>query len=198
MPIRRKQSRRAPRRRVPRNVVGFVKKAINRNSETKQQVLSFSGTAVGSVASGQALNYNLTQIAQGNDVHQREGNMIKITGFHARVVVTYADTTNILRFTLWQARGDNTLYTSGMDVYDLLDFDKIKVFRDKTIVVGNSGPMTKVIDIGFKFKKPLIFRYYDSGSSNWVTPPIVFSVVSDSSAASHPTMTGNYRLYYKE
>lgn len=194
MPFRRKRNGRK-KTRVSAPVKRFVKNAITRFHETKQYTLGAINTTVGTYAAVASLDYDLTQIAQGSGASDRDGNLIMITGFYARFVVTYSDATNIVRFLLWQSK-DNSGATSNLEVNSPHDQDKVKLFKDVLATVGSSGPMTKTVVIKKKFKKP--YRYYGANGTDRVSAPIVFSVVSDSGAASHPGINGHFRLYWKD
>lgn len=188
--------RRRNRGKVPPQIKTYVRKAISVAKETKQYTLGGIDTTVGSYGSGAMLNYNLCQIAQGDGASNRDANLITITGFYARFVVTYQDTTNIIRFMLWQDKGDNDSATLTLEVDDPHDQDVVKMYKDIVTHVGSGGPTSRVVTIKKKFKKP--FRYYGSSSSELVTPPIVLSVVSDSGTATHPAINGHFRLYWKD
>lgn len=201
MPKRRRISfkygtRKKRRTYVPRPVKSYVARRMWRSKETKQYTIGGINTTVGSYGSGGSLNYNLCQIAQGDGASNRDGNLIWITGFYARFTVTYQDTTNIIRFMLWQDKGDNDVTSSTMEVQDAHDQDTTRLYKDVIVGVGSGGPMQRTVTIRKKFRKP--FRYYGSGSTDLVTPPIVFTVMSDSSAAAHPALVGHFRLYWKD
>lgn len=197
MPNVRKFKRKGRRGYVPRPVKNYVRNALKKNMETKQFILS-PNTFVGDVTSGANLNYNMIQIQQGDDVSERVGNLIMVTGFYARFICTVADTTNVIRFYMWQRRGDNLSTGINLDVGDAHDQDKVALFFDKFVTLSTTGPAVKVITLKHKFKKPKYIRYSGGTTSDYVTPPLFLSLVSDSAAASHPTINGNFRLYYKD
>lgn len=199
MPYARKRfNRRRQTKRVPIPVKKYVRNALNRDKETKQATLGAMTMSPSTYAGGSLLTYVLTQIAQGDGASDRDGNLIKVTGFYARFVCTYADTTNIIRFRLWMPKADNSVSATSVDYSDAIDQDTTRDFIDRIVTVGSGGPMQKTVILKKKFRKPLYFRYYGSAGTNIVTPYLMLSIGSDSGAVSHPTVTGHYRIYWKD
>lgn len=198
MPNARRRFRRMRKPRVSVPVKRYVRNALNRDKETKQATLGAMTMSPSTYSAGSLLTYVLTQIAQGDGASDRDGNLIKVTGFYARFVCTYSDTTNIIRFRLWMPKSNNTISATSVDYSDPVDQDTTRDFIDKIVTVGSGGPTQRTVILKKKFKKPLYFRYYGSAGTNIVTPYLMLSIGSDSGAVSHPTVSGHYRVYWKD
>ena len=198
--------RRAPRRRYRRRMTAKrVKQIVESSVNWKFRDSSFTN----SVSDSATIN-ELTQIAQGTAgtaaSDQRVDESIKIKSIFGRLCMSVADTTNIVRVIIMQwnkstaptsAAGPLNATATVLSHYNV-DANKgqYRVLYDKSYAMTFDGPGAKSIKFFLKFKKPLVCNYTSSSSTSGYKGRIYAYLISDSSAASHPSVDQNYRLKF--
>lgn len=180
-------------RRPKKSIHNMVKKMIQNDKEQKRAQNEFTNLS----QSTTGLNTAITDIATGDGIGNRDGHEIFLNKFRARYAVVAGDTTNEVRFILYSKKD-----VSGSDIAastrSALDYDNYTIYLDKLCVVG-TGELIKVCNLKKTWpgrgKKVL----YDTTSSTSQTQgEVLMYTVSDSGAATHPTMNGHYELFFKE
>lgn len=174
----------------------LIQDEINSNLETKQKVEVWNSVGVTDSARTPPSS-NITGIAQGDTQSTREGNQIRITGVYGKWLLTKADTTNVVRVIFYKPKqvGDAL---SGIDINDAVDMDKFHIYSDNLYLLNANTPQ-KVIYVSKKFPgKGLVVQYHGTASTDVATNDIRLYAVSDSTAVSDPTMSGNFRFYFKD
>ena len=188
-------------KKVPKNVRRYVSKKIAKMSETKSRLLSYDAQSVTNFLS--PISTALTAVEQGDTQNKRDGNQIMVTGFYSKWVLAGADNTNIIRMILyWPKDPNGDLANDSVDIHTLIDQDKYNVIYDRYHTVGSQGPSIKTWTVARNFHKGArngircVFR--GTGQTDYGSSPLRMLIFSDSDAASHPTLSGNLRLYYKD
>lgn len=190
-----------PRKRFQqRNVKRLVQKMIASNIETKQKTGSYDETAVDNSA-GTPISANFTNIDQGDGQNNRSGNQVTVTGLYARFIVTGADSTNKVRIVIYMPKdSDDTL--SGVDIHTNIDLDKYTILYDNVCLTTSNGDNNKLCLFKKSFhsgvRKGIRVIWHSATGTDVAKNAIKMYVVSDSDAASDPTFTGGYRMYYKD
>lgn len=183
-----------------------VNQIINRRVETKLKTGSFNGTAIDN-STGAQLGF--ADIAQGSSNDQRNGTEVELRRFTFEGVLTFPDSTNVIRCIVCTTP-DNVTGPGGYypAVYTPLDTQEagIKVWRDFLICGGNpAGPAARRIKLDVPFHKAgrsgMKLKYYDTTGTSHVMgnpgrPWLFF--ISDSGAVTHPTITGHAKCWYKD
>lgn len=198
-----RRARRPGKGRVPRAVRTFVQRKIQRNIETKFRLATYSGSNIPDSAST-PINTLLNAVGQGDTQNARNGNQIFATGFYGKFVLAAGDSTNIVRVVMYIPKDSQyTFYSSPPGITSLIDQDKFTVLYDRYISLDTYNPQ-KVLTIARKWnrgsRRGIQCQYSGTGSteSDPSKNPIYIYFVSDSSAVAHPTVTGNFRLYFKD
>lgn len=186
-------------KRQDRAIARKVNNAIRGYSETKQVDHTWNAVAVSD--SGGPISEEMCSIAQGLTQNTRVGNRLTITGMYGNLQIIGADTTNIVRVVFYIPHDvDTTL--SGLNTYGLVDQDQVTVLYDRTFVTGTGGPSGHAFRIKKSFtrgnRKGIAVHYSSSASTSCVKNNLKLYVVSDSGAVSHPTLSGQLRIYFKD
>lgn len=176
-----------------------VRHIILKNKETKHISFEYNQTTISTAALGSSRLAHLTGITQGDGNVNRDGNQVRLSGLFAQMVFTAADTTNIIRVIVARYKGQ---YTSSpfpsTEVYNIIDLDDLDVVYDRAITIGTAGPASKMIKIKLKFRNKNLIQFDTTTSTSVTVNPYYIYFVSDSGAVSHPEMTGQIRVYYKD
>lgn len=187
------------------------KKQVNTIVKKKQEIKVFdvAGNSTFDVVGTMAKWF---AIPQGTDVSQRIGNDIRATHISLNYNIQLADPFNQIRIILFQWHEDDAvdvptkdsiLYTAGISSYiNALTFfsnkDKYKILLDRTHTVapGNS------LGSNYKFTVPYIkvphTRMSFNGSATNGKNMIYMFAVSDSTTVSHPVVSMQARLHYRD
>lgn len=197
---------------VKRMNAGTVKKIVRREidkaTEDKQisQVLHTNFGSIGTAWSEQ----NLSTIPQGDGQSQRLGNRIKIKsieikgtlwqGSNNTVADDYYNTVRIMLAT-WNNKQDTPCVTSGLTIDDPINriyngkgylrhkyLDKMIPLTVASDIDGAGAkfvPSGRLVKYYKKFKKPLFVQWTDD-TNDYPNQSLVLSMVSDSSAVTHP------------
>lgn len=186
------------RKNVPNYLKSYIQRQISSNQETKQADLSWDVVAI--PAAGSGLGYTMPAVAQGSSQNTRSGNLVYCTGMYGRLVFSAADTTNLVRLIFYIPTDvDDTL---SVDIHSLIDQDKFTILYDRVITLNGGGNDTKYIQFKRNFhkgkRKGIAVHFDGTGQTDYSRNIIKMYVVSDSDVASHPTITGSMRTYYKD
>lgn len=194
-----------------------VNSSINRNHETKYRDYTFSNVSITSTGSSVGLPFD---VPQGNGVNDRNGNQYKLFGLNINYEVEIADTTNTVRFIIYQWKSLSTSAplpslssvlnvgpSSAIDVYSSYNEDSqkdITILYDRIhTLIGNGTtnyPYTAKSlqhvrkNISLKRCRKIVNVDINGQGTN----RLFLIYLSDSSASLHPTFTMNTRLMFKD
>lgn len=188
---------RAPR--LKRQVNYMVQRRIERNQETKFNYESID-TSVG--VSGSHLSYELSDIDQGLTQSGRTGNQIFVTSFFTRLIFTCVDTTNLIRIILYSPKYSANPITA-IEYDDQVDRDQYTVFHDRIFTLAyQQDTHQKVCIIRKKWnrgiKRGILTQYSTAVGTDCYKGQLYLYLVSDSAAANHPKVQGQFYLYFKD
>lgn len=152
----------------------------------------------------------LPNIAQGDGADQRIGDKVNLDRLVVEGVITFPDSTNIVRIVVGAYRADAPMPTSMSGIYPAVqtptDSHKlnIAVWRDFVVCGGTSGgPSCKRIKMNIPLKRKgrpgMVVDYkagltdLENGGNN-----LFMFMISDSAAVSHPQWRGKWELYYHD
>lgn len=177
----------------------IAQKVVNKNLETKFRTISYVQTDVASTGTTGDLCY----IAEGSSQNERTGNQIRVTGIHFPYYVQCTDTTNVVRVIFYKPKDPNDTLTST-GIYTNLDVDKYIIYHDKVHLLSladnnfSKGSFNKSFKGKKKDKAGLVVQYHGATANAYAKNPIYIYMVSDSGAISHPMLSGNLKLYFKD
>lgn len=193
------------RKKVPRPIVSFVKKQINKNLEYKYHTAYYAVS--GGVPNNGAVTA-LIDIKQGVLDTDRIGDEIKMRTITFRYVVTVADSHNYVRFILFQMKSPNnvgpgvTYVLNGsaptyLSQYSVDNRSNFNILYDRTTSVDADDPAKVVIGkANMKYCKRKM--QFQAGSNILGTNMIYALAISDSSSTSHPSITGEINFWYTD
>lgn len=187
-----------------------VKKKVNQLSravELKYRPFQASGTSVNS-------GFNITLlngITQGDDSPDREGNDIFMKKLVMNISFIVGDNTNSIRMCIIYDKQTNGAFPQSTDVFQSYtsvnataplndiradDRRRFVFLYDKIIDLSVAGPACKTLRIRKRINKHT--NYSGAGSSESViyTGGLYLVLISDSTAASHPSASYAGTLYY--
>lgn len=207
--VKKRRVRRKRSTKVSKNVKRFVNKKLKKEVETKYNDYYNSGTFDwnGSVY------YNLTVIPQGTTDSNRIGDKISLRGIRLRYHLLCGDTYNICRIVVFQYYGNNTLHAPAVNelfqsiymgtVYAPMSpftFDyknQFGILYDKTHNLNLNDRQTVGVNKKIKIKYAkhgITFTAATTAGSN----QIYIVALSDSGAATHPSIIFHSRLFYDD
>jgi len=186
-----------------------VARMINANEEHKYWETKYVASAVdvtGTTSDILIPVQGLTQI-------DRVGTRIKITRVVGRLYFAIADTTNKIRLLLWSQIGNTFSITPSSviplsfgssntvpEVDSLHNWDRKKEYKihlDRQMVLDTDDPVG-FMSFDFYPKSKKIVEFNGGAATTTGNNKFCITVKSDSAAATHPTMTGNIRIYYTD
>lgn len=188
--------------------VKTVKRMINKNQEKKFYDLVIDDTTS---SSGSILS--LTDIAQGDTDFTRDGDQLNVKYWNFRYQMTGADNTNCYRIIIFRWNVPTTyrvpvvtdiLNIAGLPVtaipnaqyvFDNKRQKQFSVLYDKIVGVAAAGPgiITKATK---SYLNGLPISYSSSGTDG--EGKLFMLLISDSSAAAHPRLSGVFRTIYTD
>lgn len=204
-----KSYKRQSKKKVPRNILASVKKAINIVGEKKYLDLQrqYNVSTVGQIASF------CNPLPVGNSAVTRIGNCIMVSSIQARGTIILADTTNIVRLIVYQWQSDangvtpdpsdviaDTNYAGNEGFIGNYAFEKVgtfKVLKDKVWVLDSASRTT----VHFKFKIKNIKQNqltYDNVNNRPNRGEIFALWLTDSILTTHPFINYNTRMYFTD
>lgn len=211
MPTKKSYKKRAPRRR--KNYTTFSRKVKNivRNQLLERKKIS-QGTSAAITNTG-TIKYNLTNIAQGDDVNERIGNSITATGFSYKgTFYNNASATNgtMIRIILvqdLQQIADTEPSYSDVFASNTIDSEmnsantgRFRVLWSQlfTINMAFSGQVVKkYIKKWIKFKTPIKVRYNGTAGTDIQKNGLFLTMISDQ-AVNTPNLDDRFTLYYND
>lgn len=213
MPARFKRKRRTGRKKVPKTVKTYVKRAVQAEIERKET----SVTGVLSPSTTASMVDLSSSISQGITDRTRIGDKCKPKYLQVNALLVVADLSNFVRFVffvwkqntilaspvtnlIWDDTGGVTPTLALMN-HDTKQASNFKVLKDKTFYiadVAHTGAANPEKLVKFRINlKNCPATYFDAGNSTG-TNHIYMGVVSDSSAAAHPSVTYTAHLAYTD
>lgn len=213
MPARFKRKRRTGRKKVPKTVKKYVKRAIQSEIERKES----SVTGTNSLSTTAAMIDLSAQITQGMTDRQRIGDKMKPKYLQVNILLTVADLSNFIRviFFVWK---QNTILASpvtnlilddtgalvptlALYNHDTKAASNYKILKDKTYYLatqahGNDANPEKIVKFRINLKN-CPASYYDAGNATG-SNHIFMCLVSDSGAVSHPTAVWTVHMSYTD
>lgn len=202
-----KQTGRKLSEKQKKQVLRIVKTTAGIRTESKHHQVIVNPTAIDAVG----IVSKLSAVPAGINDEQRVGDEIFLQNLKFRYIWYGGDATNILRFVIFRWRDsdvpgapvitDVLQTTNAMSYYNDLNYDsgRVQILYDNLAAYGSGGSQTKAVDktiygktLG---KKRLMFSDVSA-----VTGPehIYFLALTDSVAASHPTLVFRSRLYFTD
>lgn len=187
----------------PRTIKSIVQKQINKNVETKSVTKSYNEEAVQDQART-PIDYSLTEIAQGDTKATRNGNQYLVQSIKADLWVKVADTTNIVRVVWYIPKiSSETMTSNTISVYSAIDYDTFTVLSDRRYLLhGSLGPGFLKCRFSKRFnsksRRGLKVLFNGTAATDIVKNNIRLYVVSDSAAATDPTISGNIKMFFKD
>lgn len=197
---RKKKFSRKPSKRLTRAVKTIITKSSEKKTKVYQNTTTVDNT-------GYLLKLN--EISQGDGDSNRNGDQVCIRSVQINFNAYLADTTNFVRFIAFQWYPSSSLAYPGIGdiLVDSINYpfmspynhDKrfmFKILRDKLVKLDTDNPTQMVkffIKGGFKRK----IQFIETSSVNY-TNGIYILMVSDSSAATHPTVLYSGKLNYSD
>lgn len=191
---------------IPADIKKYVKKAINHQDAIDMRMISaFRNAPVTFDNTGIPAIFPIWNMAQGDDIGQRQGDTVKVYGYEMRVdcqlnqanIFAGADSA-IVRCILVRskrAKGITPLWSDVMDNNASIgssnapnNFRNLRTFQDnvieydKTCVMNYYGPSEHVFKIKKRFKKPIIQRYSGVGAASFDTNQYTLMLISDQPA----------------
>lgn len=190
----RRRKGRISTRSLNRKVNSLYKKVIKTQELKERNVtISESVDTTGTVIS------NLTTLSQGADKDNRNGSRVFPRAMYANFAIAGADTTNQIRIIFFRWQDDDTPGVSTIlhdsDVNSFYNTDhagKFNILFDKLYAVTTSGSQLVLEKFYIKLKQAITWNASDGKEMGH----IYMLLISDSSAATHPTVSGHFRLRY--
>lgn len=180
-----------------------IRQIANVDKEEKDYNVTNAGFSISTT--GTVLD-PLASISQGTTAATRIGDEIWIKHLVFTFSVTWADPTNIIRVLIlkWNANDNSDPLTFGKVFTDttipvhsdliLSKPNRFKVLHDQILTVSNSGEGVRVLRM--KKKLEYMASFDPAANTGYSHPKII--IVSDSSAATHPTGTINYTVHFTD
>lgn len=181
----------------------LIKNMINKNTETKTVV----NTTLGNVPlSTQGVNYPMMEVAQGVDQNQRIGNLIKVTSFRLKGILTGGTSNAISRIIIYIPSNPNTMLPVTTTVYDPIDQDAFTILSDRLVTTNANGqtlvPYNKVSLFNRGQRNGLNVRFDGAQGSDLVRNSLVVYFVSSvphaNPIAQKTSFIGYARYYFKD
>lgn len=209
MPTRKKPTRPSRRRRdgLTKTQKIQVKQIAYKSGEQKKSMSSSASQLVDN-----NLGYTrwfLPNITQGDGDGQRIGDRINLDRLVVEGVLTFPDSTNIVRIIVGAYRADAPMPTSMSGTWPQVQTPtdsaklNIAIWRDFVVCGGANGPTCKRIKMNIPLKKKgrpgMVVKFKDgltdleNGGNN-----LFMFMISDSSAVSHPVWRGKWELFYHD
>lgn len=159
-----------------------------------------------------SVNSALNQIARGtSDNGERVGDSIRIKSIQLNWIPIAADSTNVLRFIVFQwydvlvtpTAGDILINVGTVNAPNsLYNWDnklRYRILYDKRVSLGTTagngnGCYKKLITRGFRRD----IRYNGAAATDFINNAIYTLVISDSAAVAHPTVSWTLRMNYTD
>lgn len=195
------KSRRFRRRR--NGIKKLIKNMINKNTETKTVINGNLGNVPCS-AVGQ--NFPICELQQGVDQHQRIGNLVKVSSFRLKGILSGGEYNAITRIIIYIPKKYNVMMPTNTSVYGPIDQDSYTILSDRLVTTNVNGqtlvPYNKVCLFNKGRRNGINVRFDGGNANNLIKNGIVVYFVSSVSAtatlAQKTKFIGWSRFYYKD
>jgi len=200
----RKQQR---KQKVPAAVKTYVKREISGSQEVK--VFNDPGLSTTADISGSMAGL-VTGIVQGTAEDERIGDTIRVSALKMKGYIALGDTQNRFRLIVLQWHPDSAFETPSVSkilttstTYALgpnslpnyFQRQKYKILYDKSVVLSADRPEAPfTCNVYKKRMRPVQFNVGATTGKNH----LYYLIISDSSAAVHPSISFDYQLHYTD
>ena len=190
------------------------KAQISKMIKMKEEVKFVDLVSSQAIAQALATTLILSTVPQGTGQSQRLGNQIRILGFKINWDITCADTTNIVRVIFWTYKSNSVNFAPSVAVvlnigpaatqdvtsqYNFQNRKDYKIHHDKTFMLSTAANPQERHSVRVNIpEKYQIVDYISDVNSSGSVNPLCLTYLSDSAAASHPTINGTVRLFYQD
>lgn len=141
----------------------------------------------------------LTGISQGVSANQRVGNVIFIKSIHVELFLNVADATNFVKTYLLLCQNGQAGSAAFSNWSDPPDSDQYIILKDKLTSLNTALNDTSCVKFQHRFPgKGLMVRYDTQSTTSEIFNRITLTMISDSSAAPHPTVSGYVRTFFTD
>jgi len=141
----------------------------------------------------------LTGITQGLTTANRVGNVVQVKMIQVELFAQVADATNFLKTYLICSPNGQSNAPSFSNWSDPPDSDQYIILRDRLTSLQAALNDTTCIKFKHNFPGPgLTVRWDTSVGNSEIFNRLALCIVSDSSAAPHPTVSGYARIYFTD
>lgn len=200
----RKQQR---KQKVPATVKAYVKREISGSQEVK--VFNDPGLSTTADVSGSMAGL-VGGIVQGTAEDERVGDTIRVSALKMKGYIALGDSQNRFRLVIFQWHPDTasetptvakiltTSSTYALGPNSLPNYfqrSKYKILYDKSVVLHADRPEVPfAVNIYKKRMRPVTFNVGAATGRN----TLWYLIISDSSAATHPSISFDYQLHYTD
>lgn len=183
------------------NLTKKIQSVLNKNMELKKVILTQSFDIPANTAGNNRIVEFSNNINQGDGIIQRTGNKIIITSVHVEGFLNVADDYNNVRVLLLLMK-DPSQQFDGMPFNGYPTDNTVTVLADRFITLSNAGSRSKRFLLRKIFRsgnrKGLEVQYSSSVGTSVTKNNLKLVLISDSTAASHPTFTGVTKCYFSD
>ena len=194
----------APRAKVNKAVKAYVKNTIRSVSETKYKYHLWTNQLISSTGT----NKFLCHIAQGETPTERNGNQVRVTGWHGKLnfrpnqtqtVVAVGKYMCTVRCIIYIPK-DTSNVIAGLDIRAEVDTDKFNVLGDTIHNVVFQDTRNQQLTLRKKFGQLGRVQQYSSPASVDVTKfnPQMYLVSDQGTGSEQATIDGHMKVYFKD
>lgn len=208
-----------PRRRAYRKRRAYRAKGLSKHQKTQvkrlingTQELKGLNTTINSNPDAAGLFVRIQTPPQGDGLSERSGDQILLKRLQFRLSITGADTTQKVRLIVFRWSQDNAIganvpTTGGilqnsdvMSFYNYTSYknDRMRVLYDKTFPFTYTDANQKIVHFSLYGKRLGRKILEFNAATNLGTNQIYLMMISDSIAASHPSVIGYAQLTYTD
>lgn len=184
-----------------------VKRIAYKSGEQKKVYSSDAGQAVDDTTG--YTRWFLPNIAEGTGSNDRIGDTIHVDRLVVEGVITFPDSTNIVRIIVGAYRADAPMPASMSGWYPAVQTptdsqkNNIVIWRDFLMTGGANGPVSKKLKMNIPLKRrgrPGMKVTYKGGLTDLENGGnnLFMFMISDSAAVSHPVWRGKWSLFYHD
>lgn len=208
---RRRRIKQVLTRNQKREVLNLIENKVENKIESKYVDIQYA-TGISNVPTISSL----TSIGPGTGPNQRIGNKVELVSIQCKLLFALADATNYIRIVIFQWLEDAGSFPTWTDLFEFntlgLPTTQVERMSPYTLSAGKQGSFRVLYqnelnldnDNGLQQVKSYInkgFRKvidFDTVLSTIGTGHLYVMVISDSSAAPHPSVNGYFRMRFKD
>jgi len=187
----------------------IAKSVFAKNTETKESHIGYTQRDIGAALTNPIVNA-MTDLAEGTQQGQRDGNSVKVTSmkydfFFSIPDVVGADAFNSIRciFYIPKDVGDLLGTSTNLQWNEPVDYDRYTVLKDMFITLSKEGQRCVRRQGYLSFRRKgkslgLKVLYKGSASNDGTSNRVLVYMVSDSGIVAHPQVSGYIRTFYKD